>query len=106
MTAGPKHQTQLTSAITAASGGSVPRSFTENTRVYLDQPHTCSYKWTSSESDQTVECRGKLVSATPTLAFDGKLRDFLDAGMYQDLPFMDNVEVTCQIEVCTPSDEL
>jgi hypothetical protein len=99
---GSQHQTQLTSSSTVSSGGRVPRDFATAARVQLPQPKQCTYKWHSADAlDTTVECRGLLVSAVPALEFDATFSDFLSAGLHQDLPFMDQVDVTCKIASCS-----
>lgn len=99
---GSQHQTQLTSSSTVTSAGRVPRGFGKAARVQIPQPKQCTYKWHSPDAlDQKVECLGQLVSAVPTLEFDATFAEFLSAGLHQDLPFMEQLEVTCKITSCS-----
>jgi hypothetical protein len=109
----PGTESVLASTNSISTGGKVPRTFMKHARVAIKQPETCIYRWTPVETfdtfectGDTFECTGRVVGAVPALTFDGTVAEFLAVGVHQDLPFMDEVEVTCEISECTSPDEM
>lgn len=95
----------LASTNSISTGGKVPRGFIKHARVSIDQPRTCLYRYAPVDAygatyGETVDCFGKIVDVSPSLAFDGTFAEFLAVGVHQDLPFMDHVEVECEILEC------
>jgi hypothetical protein len=78
----------------------------KDARVVIKQPETCLYRWTPVDTFETYECTGRVVAAEPALSFDGTIAEFLAVGVHQDLLFMDEVEVTCEISECTSPDAM
>lgn len=102
----PGTESVLASTNSISTGGKVPREFMKHAPVTIKQPETCLYRWTPVDSFDTFECTGRVVAADPALTFDGTFAEFLAVGVHQDLPFLDEVEVTCEISECISPDEV
>lgn len=95
----------LASTNSISTGGKVPRGFIKHARVSINQPRTCLYRYAPVDAygatyGESIDCTGKIVDVSPSLAFDGTFSEFLAVGVHQDLPFMDHVEVECEILEC------